>query len=352
MKSALFNIFFANLLSLNAMKGEAHLNLPGLGEDKPKGDTVVVRMKNKNKVIIITEKGKDLGSFKSINLNQIVSEIDSSFKSISLENGGELDMRVITGDSVMRIRLNKPGSNSKNYYRAMVQIEDGPQDTIHRKAIIRKEVYTTGKTRKHRIDDLFELDLGWNNYFDANGSLPSDNNSDYGLNPLWSNYVALRGMKNLFWQPGSRRFSTSVGLEVAWNNYKYDGNVIIKKGTDGVAFEPFPEEQRKIKSKLTVTWLNLPVMMHYRAKNSSFHLAIGGFAGYRLSSHSKTKFELDGSTRKEHNYSNFYLNSLQYGARVQFGFYDVDFFAQYNFNTLFTKDRAMQLTPFSFGITL
>lgn len=335
MKIILFNILFANLLALGTVKTHA---LPG---DNPKGDTVVIKMKNKNKVIVITEKGKDLGSFKTIDLNKIVADLDSTFRLDSLSS---FSNRIIIRDSTMKIRRYDFSRGPRKSYNITVDTwTTSDTNKINFKRSIRRSV-------RNRAADWFELDLGWNNYFE-DGKIPADENKAYGLTPIWSNYVALRYQRKFYWQKESNRWSNTLGLEVAWNNFKYDNDVIITKGSDGVSFDPFPADQKKIKSKLTATWLNVPVMIHYKAKKSSFHLAIGGLVGYRLESHSKTKYDVGGTTKKDHVNTNFYLNSLQYAGRVQVGFYGVDLFLQYNFNQLFAKGKGPELTPFAFGFT-
>lgn len=335
MKFILFNILFANLLTLGTVQTMA--------SDGPKqnGDTVVVRLKNKNKVIVITNKGKDLGSFKSIDINKILADIDSTFKMDSLS---QISNFITLKDSTLKIKRYEFSSSPRKSYNITIDSWSS-SDTSEK----RFKKFYSGKNRRN--NNWFEIDLGWNNYFE-NGKIPADENKAYGLSPLWSNIVALRFQKQLYWKKESNRWSNTFGIEVAWNNFKYDNDVIITKGSDGVSFDPFPAGQKKIKSKLTVTWLNVPIMLHYKAKKSSFHMAIGGFAGYRLESHSKTKFEENGSEKKDHVYTNFLLNSLQYGARVQVGFYGVNLFAQYNFNELFSKGKGPALTPFAFGFTI
>ena len=344
MKFIVFNILFANLLAIGTIKSKAAIL------NEPFGDTVVVKLKNKNKVIVITAESKNLKSFLDVNLNQIIADIDSNFKRDSLAaNGGEMELGLFKRDSTLKIRIIRDGNTNRNSYKAVLEIRE-KDDTI-RKIWNLSAWNGDSHKMKNRIDDIFEIDLGWNNYLES-GKLPSDDNKAYGLEPLWSNVVSLRAMKNFYWSKEKPRFSTSVGIEVSWNNYKFENSVIITKGSESVSFDPFLAEQRKIKSKLTISWLNVPVMMQYRARNSSFHFAAGGFAGYRLGSHSKTKFDENGSAKKDHVYTNFYLNSLQYGARVQVGFYGVDFFGQYNLNELFSKNKGPALTPISFGFTL
>jgi hypothetical protein len=338
MKRLVSSILMANIfVSLWAVKAKADV-LP-----HNEGDTVVVKLKNKNKVMIITEKEKDLKSLKRIDINQIISDIDSSFNSSS--NGGEVIINIGSRDSLLVIKKVN-GSGVRKSYRALVEIQDDDDTTSKKSGNHHKRKWY----HYNNDNDAFEIDLGWNNYLE-DGALPGDNNKPYGLRPFNSNIVAFRAMKTLL-KKKDGPFSLTGGLELAVNNYKYENEVIIRKSSESVTFEPFPSNQKMIKSKLAITWLNVPLMVHYRPRKSNFHLAVGGYAGYRLGSHSKIKYEENGSERKDKVHANFYLNSLQYGARLQVGFHDVDLFVTYNFNQLFSKDRGPALTPISFGFTL
>lgn len=335
------------------------------------GDTVLVRMKNKNKIIILTDKENDLKSLKGLSLDRIMMKLDSSLGNADslLDSGLDLQLfkdkrgrkKEVRVGSKIRIseeeldddRMEDDAGGSPGEQKVVkVIIRDG--DTIRtemRRKLNKKEPRVHFLKTSDSEDDMLELDLGFNNYLE-NGKLPSDKGAAYGLQPFNSNIVNLRLMTRLAGSPGKTRMSASAGLEFSWHNYKFDQNVIIGKDSAGVRFDPFPAGQKKIKSKLTAAWLNVPLMLHYNSLKSSFHLALGGFAGYRLGSHSKTKFSEDGTTKKEKEYTNFYLNSLQYGLRFQLGVYDVDFFASYNLNELFSSGKGPKLTPLSFGITL
>jgi hypothetical protein len=353
MRTVVFGILFANLLTIQSFRAKAETN-------RSEGDTVIIRLKNKNQIMVITNESKNLESFKTINLNKLISDIDSTFK--AEENNGNpvmLNMEIRKKDSTLRIQVLTPQLDSdKKSYKAIVkviEIGDGERnDTTYRN--IRKVSYDFSmgkkKRRRYRFDDAFEIDLGWNNYLSSNGQIPSDQNKEYGLAPLWSNIVTLRAQKHVYLSKSNDMFSFSGGLEVSWNNFKFDNDVIITQGENQVEFAPFPTEQKMIKSKLAICWLNIPLMLHYRAPRSSFHIAAGGFAGYRLTSWSKTKYEVNGNEKKDHVGANFFLNSFQYGTRVQIGFFGVDLFAQYNFNELFSKGKGPILTPFAFGFTL
>lgn len=319
------------------------------------GDTIIVKLKNKNKIIILTDKEKDFESLKKLQFDKIMRKVDSSLASldslferdIEIREGRKKEVRI---GNLVRILESDADDDGENKMVKIV-VKDG--DTV------RTEIFRNKRKKEPEFhffnffdedDGLFELDLGFNNYLEK-GNLPSDNGASYGLLPFNSNIVNLRILKKLGGNRGKTRFSGSAGLEFSWNNYKFDQDVIIGKDSAGIRFEPFPAGQKKIKSKLAAFWINVPLMLHYHAMKSSFHMAFGGFAGYRLGSHSKVKFSEEGVEKKEKEYTNFYLNSLQYGLRFQIGFYDVDFFASYNLNSLFSKGRGPQLTPLSFGVT-
>jgi hypothetical protein len=347
MRPIVSSLLIANIfVSLWAVKSKA---TPVL---LPEGDTVVVKLKNKNKIMIITEKSKDLKSFKTIDINQIVADIDSSLNGDSAGfRTNEIEVNVSRKDSVLVIKKRRISGSGSRSYKAIVEIDEAKGDTIYREVHRYNKPHFPFYKHDERKDDIFELELGWNNYLES-GSLPSDKNKPYGLSPLNSNIVTLRFVKTILGRRPKNRFYGTLGTEISWNNYKYENDFIIRKGSDGVDFDPFPTDKKMIKSKLTISWLNVPLMVHYRSKNSSFHIAAGGFAGYRLGSHNKIKYEKDGADHKDKEFTNFYLNSLQYGLRLQVGFYDMDLFASYNLNTLFAKDKGPALTPISFGITL
>jgi hypothetical protein len=326
------------------------------------GDTIIVKMKNKNKVMILSDNEKDRIRLKEIPFMDIMQRVDSTIKrmdsvmNIKLEvdvNDGDMDLSGLSAKPNVRIIRKFRKSDQSIGQDEDVEIMVLNDDTV-KKQIFRKREVQKQKIRFFSGDgfdsDLFEMDLGFNNYLEK-GKLPADAAADYGLSPFNSNIVNLRWMKKIIGKKDAR-FCATIGLEFSWNNYKFDQNAIINKDSTGVIFAPFQADQKKIKSKLSVSWLNVPLMFHYHSKKSSFHLAAGAFAGYRLGSHSKTKYSEDGAIRKEKNYTNFYLNSLQYGLRFQLGFYDVDFFATYQLNELFSKGKGPALIPFSFGITI
>jgi hypothetical protein len=111
------------------------------------------------------------------------------------------------------------------------------------------------------------------------------------------------------------------------------------------------------KSKLATTTVNLPLMLVLSTKNrkgndDGLRIGAGGFAGYRLGSHTKIKYDNDGRNRKDKDRGSFNLEDFNYGLQGLVGIGDWDLFVKYNLNELFKDGRGPQAQTLSFGITL
>lgn len=222
------------------------------------------------------------------------------------------------------------------------------------------------KKRKYGTDHMFNIDLGTNNYHD-NGKFPDEDNQINGVRPWGSWYVGLNSLQRS--HIGGPIF-LEWGAGVSWYNFKFqEDNLLITETPTGIDFslsqEPFDYE----KSKLTVSHVNLylvPVIQFGKKKHShgskwhnwedyddrGFRIGFGGYAGYRLGSHTKVKYEQpdgdDDKIIKDHD--NFYLTNFRYGARLQLGYKGTDIFMNYDINSLFSENRGPDLTAISFGL--
>ncbi|GAB3267613.1 hypothetical protein GCM10027347_36630 [Larkinella harenae] len=174
----------------------------------------------------------------------------------------------------------------------------------------------------------------------------------YRLRPLGSRYISL-ALSQAPTLARSQHVSLKLfyGLEVSWNNYMFENDVIAQKGADGVVFADAGRDLRK--SKLTMCTINLPVVPRLSFYSSSGrklgHLGFGGYAGYRVDSYTKIK-EQDGNKERQH--SNFYLNDLRYGLIAHIGIARMNFFVKYDLNPLFAENRGPDVRTLSFGIGL
>jgi hypothetical protein len=191
--------------------------------------------------------------------------------------------------------------------------------------------------------------LGFTNYLSPSGKFPDSENKPYGLNQLGSRYFSLG------WKWGHRYYNSrlgfNLGFEFAWQNFMLQDAYRFEKGTDSLVLKNYvgKRDTSVLKSKLVVAALKIPVGIAYRINNSWF-VEAGGFVGMRLDSHTKFKYDQQGSTRKDTDNSNFYLNNFMYGVNAQVRNRNWGIFGEYNLNPLFTS-KGPDLRAFQFGVS-
>ncbi|RYY07302.1 MAG: hypothetical protein EOO36_24730, partial [Cytophagaceae bacterium] len=142
------------------------------------------------------------------------------------------------------------------------------------------------------------------------------------------------------------------------NNLRLPGNDQWVQNGSQTYTENAPGTKQLDRSTLTLTNLNLPVMLRFKLRTkegkSSLSAGVGGFGGYRLGSSITTKYRLAGDDNKyEDNTSGqLNLNNWQYGLQGEVGFHALRFFAKYNLNELFREGQGPKTHLLSFGIRL
>jgi hypothetical protein len=144
-------------------------------------------------------------------------------------------------------------------------------------------------------------------------------------------------------------FVTGLGLNM--NNYKFDGNNNIVKGTNGIIEELDPGVSLK-KSKLATVYLNLPFLLEIQipTDNSYLNIAAGPIGAIKIGSHTKMVYE-DGQKVKAN--GDFSLNMLRYGATARVGFENLQLYGTYYMTPLFREGKGPggnDLYPFEIGI--
>lgn len=203
------------------------------------------------------------------------------------------------------------------------------------------------------------FDFGINNFLE-DGGFPDDHDAQYAVHPWGSWYV---GANTILHADIGRHVFFEFGLGVSWYNFKFqDDNTLITKGENGIEFSKDPRALDFNVSKLTATYLNasfIPMFAtgrhHHHSRwdythHDSFRIGIGPYAGYRLESHAKQGYKIDGDKKADKDRDNFYLNNLRYGVRLQMGLQSVDFFAAYDLNSFFVKDKGPELNAFTIGV--
>lgn len=306
-------------------------------------DTIVVKLGNKDKMMLIVEKSNRISNIQQYDLNSIVKRVDSTLNQQSALYKTDANGNKVLKDTTITVQANKQD-------KSIIEIttSKGKRVIVRTDSeVIINESDSSGQERtirrsRPRTHNDFDLDFGLTNFTENVQGKP------YNLNPLGSRYVALRWLYKTRIGAEKSPFSVKYGLEIAWNNYMFDEDVRMHKMGNQVAFLPDSTVNIK-KSKLTTAFLNVPVTFQYKKKN--FRFGLGGFAGYRLASYNKVKYVQEGSTKRDRNHDNFNLNNWQYGLKATIGIKEVDFFVNYHLSELFTANKGPKLTPFSFGVT-
>jgi hypothetical protein len=223
--------------------------------------------------------------------------------------------------------------------------------------------------QKKENANFFSRD-GMNLYLGLNGlsgEVPQINTMIYPMNylqtdtelkPFSSRYVSVEFSESLTLVKGKKSaFKLGLGISFDWYNFMFDHNRLVQKANQGAIFQPKFDAQGKdiafSKNKLTVSYINIPIMPHVVfSKNSGVQMVgIGGYVGYRIDSWTKSIEEKTENLNRVS--SNFNLNQFRYGLRAEFAFKKLpNLFFNYDLSPLFEKNSSPNLAGFSFGIRL
>jgi len=194
------------------------------------------------------------------------------------------------------------------------------------------------------------IELGFNNYLTKDNSL---------VLPDTISFMSLHSGKamnfNLNFSQLSmgitRRIGLVTGLGLNWNNYRFDGNNNIIKGTDGNV-EMFDPGSPLKKSKITTLYFNVPLLLELQIPTDHNHLniAAGPIGAVKLMSYSKMVYE-DGDKVKSD--GDFSLNMLRYGATARVGYENFQIYGTYYMTPMFKTGKSpggVELHPFEIGI--
>ena len=195
------------------------------------------------------------------------------------------------------------------------------------------------------------IELGVNNYLNADMEMKVPEDAQFmelddskSLEFNWNIAdVALPIVKN--------RFGLVTGLGLSWNNYKFDNKQLVLKNDGEEVYAVYDSTKNYSKNKLTSVFLNVPLMLEFQQPvgNKELWIAVGGYGGVKIGSHTKVKTN-DGDKTKVR--KDFHLNTLRYGLRAQVGFDSFGLYCNYSLQSLFKKDEGPELYPISLGVSL
>ncbi|MFC4874954.1 hypothetical protein [Negadavirga shengliensis] len=319
---------------------------PQVEPDRPLNDSIIVEFGKSGKVVFVIDNPEDFERLKSMDINQIIRELDLPEQE---KNGEVTVVEIRQKDGVKEIIRVYEGGNETEVaigrYRLIVD-ESGQKTQV--------KVETSPKEKKDPpFRTYFNADLGINTFFE-DGSIPGGG-APYAAKGWGSWNVGVNWMAS---QRLSKGAYWDFGLGVSWYNFKLDNpNNHAVGSEDGISFIN-RTDVNGMKSKISASYLNALTMfkLDFGKINDSgrngLRVGIGPYAGYRLGGRSKFVYREPGGSgrKKEKDPAGSYLNNFRYGLRGEVGFRSITFFTTYDFNPLFHKDLEPTLNPFSFGV--
>lgn len=166
---------------------------------------------------------------------------------------------------------------------------------------------------------------------------------EVNLNPFHTSIGIINGRSKK-----SAKLGIVTGLGFSFNNYVFDNNITLVKNNGRI--EPIDLMTSQgidaKKTKLTTTYLNVPVALEFTFPGNDLFIAAGVTGGVKLGSH--TKYKTDSKKEKEH--GDYYLNPFRYGVTARVGYKGLSIFGTYYMSEMFREGKGPVTTPFSIGI--
>lgn len=267
--------------------------------------------------------------------------------------------KVTIGSDLLSIEGNDSSLNLRVGNRGLSLLESLEGPKVNFKKYSKEEEWTQDDKkmvhglRKARFRGHWTgVELGFNNYVTTGKSmvmptdieymtLNSSNSVNFNLNFSQLNI-------KLF-----RHLGIVTGLGLNFNNYKFDGDNNILKGTNN-RIEILDPEAPLEKSKLATIFLDLPILLELQipVNNNHLNFAAGPIGAVKLASHTKMVYQ-NGPKVKA--YGDFSLNMLRYGATARVGFGNFQLYGTYYKTPLFQTGKGpagYDLYPFEVGFAL
>lgn len=334
MKSAL-QVIGAMVLLLMSSLVEARASTPV--------DTLIIRFANNTRLVIYAPDKASIQALSNYDLNKIVREMSMKLDSVP---GGQTAISQDGGrflkDTVLVITRSKDE-------RTIVISDKSDTTKTERKEDTDKNYRDEKRKRRNDWNVDYGVSFGLNSLIQQS-AVPAYPADSYELRPTGSRYFALSvGAMPTLIRGKYASLKLYYGLEVAWNNFMFQGNTIIDKTATGVSFTNAGRDLQK--SKLTVCTLGIPfvprVTFYDGDGKKVCHIGLGGYVNYRLDSYRKIK-EADGSKDRRH--SDYDLNNIRYGLMAHIGIRGLAFFAKYDLSPLFVDGKGPDVRTLAFGL--
>lgn len=210
-------------------------------------------------------------------------------------------------------------------------------------------LFLQGYTQTNKESDFKKFNVVFDVFNDFWVQVPDSLDSRF-----FNQGVGISGYYNS--QIARSNFSLAIGAGLTSHNFYSNGIIDTITGDGGLRpFENIYKGKSYDKNKISVTYLDIPVELRYRAKNN-FRASAGFKFGFLLDSHTKYRgYDYQfGSTEefkvKHHEVRN--VEKVRYGFTARFGWKFINITGFYSMTGLFKKGHGEEMYPISVGISL
>lgn len=293
-----------------------------------------------------------------INLSGAAFARVSAVEMLDIQGSGT--SRVTYPDEPENIRINLTGTATANNHKAqMAGHEEEFRDSI-RVMLGDYEIWILQQEEEEKVTPEKSFKSSWVGFeLGINGYLSPENRIDIGaenshLELVYENSLSVNiNLLQKSFPIVDKKLGFVTGLGLGFNNYRFDHQYRLIPSSEGITPE-LHEEGNITKSKLTLTYLNVPFLLEIQADGynwfEKFRIAGGMIVGTRIGTHTKYVFDNDGIKDKMKTRNDFNIQPFRFDVTGRIGWGNLDLFATYSLNTLFRENRGPALHPFSVGI--
>ena len=179
------------------------------------------------------------------------------------------------------------------------------------------------------------------------------NTEDFLESKVWPSRVL--GLHYMYTHQLADRFTINPALGFGMDRYGVQDNVNFQRDSSFNYQLDTIDNLILRKNILAFTYLELPVELRFypfkTVQGEGFFIGVGGFAGIRLGSQTKIKYDWEESARVERAKADFGLNQFRYGLQTHIGWKQFSVFGKLYFNDMFeTPPAGANPRQFTFGL--
>jgi hypothetical protein len=292
------------------------------------------------------------------------------FLGVSVLNAQDTLRVKVLGKNVVTVVEQKHHSSGVKIGNNAITIIDGKEDTVKvrvgRSAMIIADGKHNSDIRLEHLDDQeyqswtghkprFKghwagFEMGINSFSNVNYTGFTPNFMDLNQNKSFE--VGINFLQYSFGlQQEKKNIGLVTGLGFTFNDYRLSNPWTLVN--DGGVIKPVALNQSGLsKSKLSVTYLSIPLMLEFQipvnGNHKRIYLSAGAIGGIKLGSHTKIKRDGDKSKSRD----DFNISPFRCGATTRIGYRGINIFGTYYFTTFYKNNRGPELFPFTIGIAL